>query len=161
MGVWTGAPLFSVFTEAADGEAAELEGVGEAKPAWLLESLRASKAQASLSCGFPMLVAAIICKRCKGSSSLTADDVEAVFAHAKDLRPLRLWPRMQYDSRSELFLSVAGTDSVKRQTRPSQAKKKVSFKLYYYCRNSKFKGGRGSSLAVVINGLETRGKVAI
>ena len=63
------------------------------------------------------------------------------------------------DSRSELFLSVAGTDSVKRQTRPSQAKKKVSSKLYYYCRNSKFKGGRGSSLAVVINGLETRGKV--
>ena len=33
MGVWTGAPLFSVFTEAAEGEAAELEGVGEAKPA--------------------------------------------------------------------------------------------------------------------------------
>ena len=111
MGCWTGAPLFSVLTEAAEGEV-ELEAdVGEAKPAWLLESLRASKAHASLSCAWlPMLVAAIICKRCKGSSSLTADDVEAVFAHAKDLRPLRLWPRMQYDSRSELFLSVAGTD---------------------------------------------------
>ena len=57
MGCWTGAPLFSVLTEAAEG--LELEGVGDAKPAWLLESLRASNAQASLSCGLPMLVAAM------------------------------------------------------------------------------------------------------
>ena len=137
MGVWTGAPLFSVFTEAAEGEAAELEGVGEAKPAWLLESLRASKAHASLSCGLPMLVAAMASNSIR--SMIT--DYRGCFSHMPFFTPKTfetLAKNAVRDSRSELFLSMAGTDSVKRQTRPSQAKKKVSFKLYYYCRNSKF-----------------------
>ena len=61
MGLWTPAPLDplgSFLIEAALG--LELEGVGEAKPAWLLESLRANNAQASLSWGLPMLVAAML-----------------------------------------------------------------------------------------------------